>query len=233
MLCNRDSGQFFDPAKLHTLDHKGRFFQVAGPLNIGRSAQGQPVIFQAGSSEAGIGLARGTSVVYILALPDLFYTIQIIYRRNLEVIPLLMVATVWYLVILSVLSVIQRQVERHYSRGALRNPPPSLFTAIARRWWLRAAPAVAVGAPVSAVSATANDTVPRWTGSAQRGGKVTVHGVSKSFGTLEVLDGVTLTVTPGSVTVILGQSGSGKSTLLRSINHLERSTAASSRSTAS
>lgn len=53
----RDSGRFFDREKLHTLDHKGRFFQVAGPLNIQRSAQGQPVIFQAGASDAGIGLA--------------------------------------------------------------------------------------------------------------------------------------------------------------------------------
>ncbi|KIQ25756.1 arginine ABC transporter ATP-binding protein [Variovorax paradoxus] len=49
-----------------------------------------------------------------------------------------------------------------------------------------------------------------------------MHGVSKSFGALKVLDDVTLTVPQGSVTVILGQSGSGKSTLLRSINHLER-----------
>ncbi|POO55737.1 MULTISPECIES: LLM class flavin-dependent oxidoreductase [Agrobacterium] len=54
---NRETGQFFDKSKLHTLDHKGRFFSVEGPLNIQRSAQGQPVIFQAGSSEAGIGLA--------------------------------------------------------------------------------------------------------------------------------------------------------------------------------
>lgn len=57
ILRNRDTGLFFDKEKLHTLDHKGRFFQVAGPLNIGRSAQGQPVIFQAGSSEAGVKLA--------------------------------------------------------------------------------------------------------------------------------------------------------------------------------
>ena len=54
---DRESGRFFDRSKLHTLDHKGRFFQVAGPLNIGRSPQGQPVIFQAGSSDDGIGLA--------------------------------------------------------------------------------------------------------------------------------------------------------------------------------
>jgi len=54
---NRETGQFFDREKLHALDHKGRFFQVAGPLNIQRSPQGQPVIFQAGSSDAGVGLA--------------------------------------------------------------------------------------------------------------------------------------------------------------------------------
>lgn len=54
---NRETGQFFDKTKLHTLGHKGRFFSVEGPLNIQRSAQGQPVLFQAGSSDAGIGLA--------------------------------------------------------------------------------------------------------------------------------------------------------------------------------
>jgi FMN-dependent oxidoreductase (nitrilotriacetate monooxygenase family) len=57
IIRNRQTGQFFVREKLHTLNHKGRFFQVAGPLNIGRSAQGQPVIFQAGSSDAGIRLA--------------------------------------------------------------------------------------------------------------------------------------------------------------------------------
>lgn len=56
-IRDRDSGKFFDRDKLHTLGHKGRFFQVEGPLNIQRSPQGQPVIFQAGSSDAGIGLA--------------------------------------------------------------------------------------------------------------------------------------------------------------------------------
>ncbi|MGE7388398.1 amino acid ABC transporter ATP-binding protein [Streptomyces sp. NPDC004126] len=49
-----------------------------------------------------------------------------------------------------------------------------------------------------------------------------VRGVHKSFGPLEVLRGVDLTVRTGEVTVILGPSGSGKSTLLRTINHLEK-----------
>lgn len=57
VIRDRAAGRFFDPAGLHTLNHKGRFFQVAGPLNAPRSAQGQPVIFQAGASDAGIGLA--------------------------------------------------------------------------------------------------------------------------------------------------------------------------------
>ena len=54
---DRETGRFFDREKLHTLNHRGRFFQVEGPLNIQRSPQGQPVLFQAGASEAGIGLA--------------------------------------------------------------------------------------------------------------------------------------------------------------------------------
>lgn len=54
---DRQTGRFFDRDGLHALDHKGRFFEVAGPLNIQRSPQGQPVIFQAGASDAGIGLA--------------------------------------------------------------------------------------------------------------------------------------------------------------------------------
>lgn len=54
---NKASGEFFNPAKLHTLDHRGDFFQVAGPLNIGRTPQGRPIIFQAGASDDGRALA--------------------------------------------------------------------------------------------------------------------------------------------------------------------------------
>ncbi|MCE0763250.1 amino acid ABC transporter ATP-binding protein [Pseudonocardia kujensis] len=51
---------------------------------------------------------------------------------------------------------------------------------------------------------------------------VDLRGVHKSFGGIEVLRGVDLTVRTGEVTVVLGPSGSGKSTLLRTINHLEK-----------
>lgn len=56
-----ESGIFFDPDKLHVLDHKGEHLSVRGPLNIARPVQGWPVIVQAGSSEAGRRLAAETA----------------------------------------------------------------------------------------------------------------------------------------------------------------------------
>ncbi|MCI0794684.1 MAG: LLM class flavin-dependent oxidoreductase [Chloroflexi bacterium] len=52
-IRDKESGVFFDPEKLHRLNHQGEFFSVQGPLTISRSKQGQPVLIQAGSSEAG------------------------------------------------------------------------------------------------------------------------------------------------------------------------------------
>jgi alkanesulfonate monooxygenase len=57
------SGIFFDPDKLHVLDHKGKYYSVRGPLNIARPVQGWPVIVQAGSSDAGRQLAAETAEV--------------------------------------------------------------------------------------------------------------------------------------------------------------------------
>jgi FMN-dependent oxidoreductase (nitrilotriacetate monooxygenase family) len=50
---DRASGRYFDPAKLHALNHKGTHFSVRGPLNVARAPQGHPVLFQAGSSDVG------------------------------------------------------------------------------------------------------------------------------------------------------------------------------------
>jgi polar amino acid transport system permease protein len=61
-----------------------------------------------------IGTLKFTSLVSFLAVPELLYTVQSIYSRTLQTIPLLMVATIWYLVIVSVLTVVQHFVERHY-----------------------------------------------------------------------------------------------------------------------
>ncbi|RUS42827.1 LLM class flavin-dependent oxidoreductase [Cohnella sp. AR92] len=58
---DKESGVFFDPEKLHRLDHKGKHFSVQGPLNIARSKQGHPIVFQAGSSDSGKNLAAKTA----------------------------------------------------------------------------------------------------------------------------------------------------------------------------
>ena len=52
-IRDRASGRYFDPAKLHVLNHQGAHFSVRGPLNVARPPQGYPVLFQAGSSEVG------------------------------------------------------------------------------------------------------------------------------------------------------------------------------------
>ncbi|MCU1785283.1 LLM class flavin-dependent oxidoreductase [Pseudomonas sp. 13B_2.1_Bac1] len=54
---DKQTGQYADLNKMHTLNHKGEFFAVQGPLNIERSPQGRPVLFQAGASEHGRELA--------------------------------------------------------------------------------------------------------------------------------------------------------------------------------
>jgi FMN-dependent oxidoreductase (nitrilotriacetate monooxygenase family) len=54
---NKETGQYVDFDKMHTLNHKGEFFSVQGPLNMERSEQGRPIVFQAGGSEEGRDLA--------------------------------------------------------------------------------------------------------------------------------------------------------------------------------
>ncbi|MEW2544195.1 amino acid ABC transporter permease [Streptomyces sp. NPDC047002] len=72
-----------------------------------------------------IGTLKGTSIVSVLAVQDLLYSVQLVYNRTYQVIPLLMVATIWYVVVTSVLSFGQYYVERHYARGASRALPPT------------------------------------------------------------------------------------------------------------
>jgi alkanesulfonate monooxygenase len=66
-----DSGIFFDPAKLHTLNHKGKYLSVRGPLNVARPLQGWPVIVQAGASDSGRQLAAETAEMIFASAPTL------------------------------------------------------------------------------------------------------------------------------------------------------------------
>ena len=64
---DKESGRYFDPAKVHPLNHKGEHFSVRGPLNVPRSPQGRPIMVQAGTSEAGQELsAEVADVVFAL-----------------------------------------------------------------------------------------------------------------------------------------------------------------------
>ncbi|GGX83072.1 NtaA/DmoA family FMN-dependent monooxygenase [Massilia dura] len=66
-----ESGVYFDPEKLHALNHHGKHLKVSGPLNLERSPQGQPVIVQAGSSEPGRELAAATAEAIFTAWTSL------------------------------------------------------------------------------------------------------------------------------------------------------------------
>lgn len=67
IIRDKESGRYFDVDKMHFLSHKGEYFSVRGPLTMGRSPQGRPVIFQAGASEPGRRLAARTAdVVFTL-----------------------------------------------------------------------------------------------------------------------------------------------------------------------
>ena len=67
LLLDQASGRYFDEAKMHVLNHHGRFFKVRGPLNVACMPQGHPVIVQAGASEQGRELGAATAdVIYAI-----------------------------------------------------------------------------------------------------------------------------------------------------------------------
>jgi polar amino acid transport system permease protein len=64
-----------------------------------------------------IGMAKATALVSVIAMGDLLHAVQLIYNRTYEIVPLLMVAVLWYLAIITVLYAVQSRLERRYSRG--------------------------------------------------------------------------------------------------------------------
>lgn len=67
LIRNKETGVYLDPSKVHKVNHKGKFFEVSGPLNVARSPQGRPVVVQAGASEPGRELAARTAEVIFTA----------------------------------------------------------------------------------------------------------------------------------------------------------------------
>jgi polar amino acid transport system permease protein len=64
-----------------------------------------------------IGMLKYTSLASVVALPELMHSVEVIYARTYETMPLLIVAAIWYLILVSILSVIQVYIERYYSKG--------------------------------------------------------------------------------------------------------------------
>lgn len=80
-----------------------------------------------------ISMLKSTALVSVASIPELLYSVQIIYNNNFQTIPLLVVASIWYLIVTSFLYVVQYYVERRFSRGARRAPRPTPFQRL-RSW---------------------------------------------------------------------------------------------------
>ena len=84
-----------------------------------------------------ISMLKTTSLVSVIAVTDLLYSVQLIYAVNYRTIPLLIVASIWYLIVTTVLSFGQYYLERYFGRGAARELPPTPFQRLRRNMWIR------------------------------------------------------------------------------------------------
>lgn len=75
-----------------------------------------------------INMVKATSIVSVIAMGDLLHAVQDIYNANFQVIPLLLVAVIWYLFITSILNVLQNAIENYYSKADRQIARPSLLT---------------------------------------------------------------------------------------------------------
>jgi FMN-dependent oxidoreductase (nitrilotriacetate monooxygenase family) len=71
IVADKTTGTYLDATKVRPLNHKGRFFQVRGPMSMSRSPQGHPVIIQAGGSQPGLELAARTADVVFSVVQEL------------------------------------------------------------------------------------------------------------------------------------------------------------------
>jgi polar amino acid transport system permease protein len=88
-----------------------------------------------------ISMLKTTSLVAFIGLSDLLYTVQLIYSRTYQQIPMLIVASIWYLVVTSLLSIGQYYIEQYYGRGTTREQAPTLLQRLRAGLWPRHAEA--------------------------------------------------------------------------------------------
>lgn len=81
-----------------------------------------------------ISMVKATAMVSVIAMADLLYTVQSVYNRTFQTIPLLLVAVLWYLIVTTILNVLQSIIEDYYSRGV---GGPTSLTATIKSWFDR------------------------------------------------------------------------------------------------
>ncbi|AXL93639.1 amino acid ABC transporter permease [Streptomyces sp. CB09001] len=91
------------------------FFRVVIP-------QAMRVIIPPAGSQF-ISVLKGTALVSVIAMSDLLHSVQVVYNRTYEIVPMLIVACLWYLAVVTLFTVGQRWLERHFSRGHTAGGP--------------------------------------------------------------------------------------------------------------
>lgn len=170
-----------------------------------------------GTGNQVINMLKSTSLVSVVGLPDLLYSAQEIYGTNFQTIPLLIVASLWYLIVCSVLSIGQYYLERHFGKSQRDRSGKRMIDQV-RSVFRRAA---AVGGrrqqaapehPAPDAATDQPDAVPAM---------LEVRGLTRSYAGMTAVDDVSLSVRKGEVLCVIGPSGSGKSTMLKCLAMLE------------
>jgi polar amino acid transport system permease protein len=147
-----------------------------------------------------INLIKSTSLASVISVSELTQRSQYVSSQSFVFFPVFLASGAMYLLMTSAVAIGQTVLERRTSLDRERRP-----TVVAERAVATLGPLIARTLPEPVIDNPL----------------VVCEGVTKSYGSRRVLDGIDLTIARGEVVAILGASGSGKSTLLRLLNHLE------------